>query len=387
MDTLRQNAEALLTDQFMDISQLAPEALQRMFYELRVHEIELRMQNEELRRTQIELETSRKKYADLYDFAPVGYGTVNQEGMIVELNLTAVTQLERPRETLLGTRFYHYIAEDDRAAFFLCLRNAFDSHAHEVCELKLLKSSGETFWAQIEGIVMSQTQQCHLTIVDITPLKEIARQLQQEVRTKGELLREVNHRVGNNLMAIMGLLSMERSHLTPGAHGAYQRMVEDLNSRINSLAKVHELLSQSEWSPLALDDVCEQIVYASVRQASPDKRVSVTVTPSLIRVTAKQAHDLALILNELATNSVKYATRERDQARITLRISQADETIRLEFQDDGPGYPEDVLNLSRRNVGIELVFGLSSHNLRGDASLRNDSGAVTVITFPVAKVV
>ncbi len=98
---LRQQAEARLQRQSADLDITAPEEAGRLLQELRVHQIELEMQNEELHRTQVELESSRERYFDLYDLAPVGYVTLSEQGLILEANLTAATLLGVARGALV----------------------------------------------------------------------------------------------------------------------------------------------------------------------------------------------------------------------------------------------------------------------------------------------
>jgi two-component sensor histidine kinase len=95
-----------------------------------------------------------------------------------------------------------------------------------------------------------------------------------------------------------------------------------------------------------------------------------------------------LIINELTTNTAKYALLERDEGRIEVHIAleggegeKEGDTIFLEFRDDGPGYSEQVLTLESLDVGLYLVQRLVSHNLRGELTLRNDGGAVAAIRF------
>ncbi|MCP4542176.1 MAG: GAF domain-containing protein, partial [Chloroflexi bacterium] len=226
---------------------------------------------------------------------------------------------------------------------------------------------------------------------------QLYKQAQQEAETKAVLLREVNHRVKNNLTGIMGLLHSARRRVIVKDQATYRSTMDDLISRVRGLSTVHSMLSASGWAPLRLSHLATEIINSAVQTLPRDNRMSLDVLPSPVRVTSSQAHNLALVLNELATNAVKYAQDEgkHDAARITLRITLDDDTVqaapmvsaspmvRLEFRDDGPGYPQDVLQLERHNVGFDLIKNITRRGLRGELELYNDHGAVAVIRFPV----
>ena len=95
-----------------------------------------------------------------------------------------------------------------------------------------------------------------------------------------------------------------------------------------------------------------------------------------------QAHNLAIVINELATNTIQHTLPGRSTARINVRVALEDDAILFEYRDDGPGYPEDVLQLERHAVGFDLIRNLVRQSLRGELSLHNDEGAVAVIRFP-----
>jgi two-component sensor histidine kinase len=106
------------------------------------------------------------------------------------------------------------------------------------------------------------------------------------------------------------------------------------------------------------------------------------VTPSEVRISPRQARNLALVINELVTNTLKHASSGNTVTSIFLRIDLKDDnTVLLEYRDDGPGYPEDVLRLERHGVGLYLIQSLVSHALRGSLALANDGGGVTTIRF------
>ena len=152
---LRSQAEELLgpvsVDQ-EDISALSPEEAQVLVHDLRIHQIELEMQNEELRQAQIKLEELKDKYLDLYDFAPVGYMTLNDRGLILEANLTTVQLLSMERTSLIKMFFSHFVCEEFTDTFYLYLQQVFQSQSKQACEIKLTRKDGTVFYAQLESI-------------------------------------------------------------------------------------------------------------------------------------------------------------------------------------------------------------------------------------------
>ena len=113
---LRQRAEEIAWDKTAqtpeNVAAMLPDETQRLLHELRVHQIELELQNEELQRAQLELQTSRAEYSDLYDLAPVGYITLSEQGLILQANLTAATLLGMPRGQLVKQRLSHFIVRE-----------------------------------------------------------------------------------------------------------------------------------------------------------------------------------------------------------------------------------------------------------------------------------
>jgi two-component sensor histidine kinase len=254
---------------------------------------------------------------------------------------------------------------------------------------------------QVIGVLdVQETQLNAFDETDLTAMETLADQIavslknaqlyeqaRQDAETKAMLLREVNHRVKNNLAAIIGMLYIERRHIEQSQpRPTYQVLMEDLINRIEGLATVHRLLSASEWSPLALNDLARQVIRSTLQAVPPGKRLAADVLSiDPIQVTPKQANSLAMVINELATNVVKYALPERQTVRITVRIALENETILFEFRDDGPGFPEEVLGLERQNVGMYLVQNIVHRDLRGEITLHNDKGAVATIRFPERK--
>ena len=144
---------------------------QRLLHELQVHQVELELQNDELWKTRDEMEAGRDKYSDLYDFAPIGYLTLDREGTIVEANLAGASLLGVDRAALMKRRFGAFVSPADRAAFAAFLQQVFETKAREECDVQLLLKSTELVDVRIRAIVSSTAQVCRMAVTDITEHK------------------------------------------------------------------------------------------------------------------------------------------------------------------------------------------------------------------------
>jgi two-component sensor histidine kinase len=146
---------------------------------------------------------------------------------------------------------------------------------------------------------------------------------------------------------------------------------------------VHSLLSASEWAPLSLANLAGQVIHSSLRSIPTDTMVTVEVRPSPVQVMPRQANNLALIINELVTNSVKYAFAGQTYGQIWVNVTTNahNNSVILEFRDNGPGYPPEVLQRERHNVGVYLIQMLVRQDLNGELTLLNQNGAVARIEF------
>ncbi len=174
----RKNA-AKLTDNFDDLTH---KKVWRLIHELQVHQVELEMQNEELRAAQVELDTVRARYFDLYDLAPVGYFTLSKEGLILEGNFTAATMLGVARGKLVKQPIYRFIHKEDQEIYYLHRKQLLETGAPQAWELRLIKK-GETslLWARMEATAMQNADGapvCRVVMSDITARKKAEGTLQ-----------------------------------------------------------------------------------------------------------------------------------------------------------------------------------------------------------------
>ena len=155
------------------------EETQRILHELQVHQIELEMQNEEMRQARAEVEAGLERYKDLYDFAPVGYVTLGRDGTIRQVNLTGARLLGVERARLVNRRFGRFVSDDSHSAFAAFLQKVFANQAKESCEVALLKEGNHPFCVRIEATVSEDGQECRAVVADITERKQAEEALRE----------------------------------------------------------------------------------------------------------------------------------------------------------------------------------------------------------------
>ncbi len=169
---LRRRAMETIKSRRSSMEKMPVEDVLKLAEELQIHQVELEMQNEELRSIQWELEQSRKKYSDLYDFAPVGYLALSEEGRIVEANLTAAKQLGIERSILIGKPFNLYAAENSREELHLHLRKVFQTKQPHTCEIKLNGRGRIDCYVQLDSTYFMDSDGQSLTRTTITDISD-----------------------------------------------------------------------------------------------------------------------------------------------------------------------------------------------------------------------
>ena len=183
---LRRRAEArAAATKYQDIAALSPEEAGRLLHELRVHQIELEMQNEELVRTQFELEESRARYFGLYHLAPAGYLTLSERGTILEANLRAGVMLGLPAGTLARRQLSRFILPEDSDVHHRHYRQLFRTGEPQVCEVRLAprRAGAPITWVRLEMALAQDEEQratvCRVVLSDITERQEMLAELRR----------------------------------------------------------------------------------------------------------------------------------------------------------------------------------------------------------------
>ena len=177
----RREAEELLRTTKREVATMPFADVQQLVHELQVHQIELDMQNDELHRTRIELEAARDRYADLYDFSPAGYLTLDMQSRVVEANLRAGTLLRVNRKELIGSRLMPIIARDHQDTFHRHCQDVLKTGMRQTCDVKLREDAGVAHWIHFESLAV-HNEPGHIThwrtaLLDISDRKRAEQEL------------------------------------------------------------------------------------------------------------------------------------------------------------------------------------------------------------------
>jgi len=173
---IRKRVGQILDAHIRDLQSPSSEELQRLVYELEVHRLDLEMQNKELLQVRHQLQHYRDRYVDLYDFAPLGYVTLDEDSYVQEINLTGAAMLEADRATVTGHPLTSYLADPDRAAFLEHLKKCVREDGEVISEAKLQTKSGREVAVQLRSVPVggpdSECTLCKTAITDITKRKQ-----------------------------------------------------------------------------------------------------------------------------------------------------------------------------------------------------------------------
>jgi len=194
-DLRRRAEERLSATKPESFSSRTGKEARRLLHELQVHQVELEMQNAELRQARDEVESALEMYTDLYDFAPVGYFILDRDTSIRSVNLTGAALFGMERALLVNRPFQLFVADASRHSFTSFLGKVFAGKTKEACELALLKVVNHQFFAQIEALACLSGDKCRVAVIDITQRRRVEDALAGKRRELEELNRSLETRI------------------------------------------------------------------------------------------------------------------------------------------------------------------------------------------------
>jgi len=302
---LRRRAEGRLKAQARHAHSATPQTeadARRLLHELQVHQLELEMQNAELHEARNRAETLLETYTDLYDFAPIAYFSVDEEGLILEVNLTGAAMLGIERSRLINRRLQGFVDPPSRTAFLAFFKKVFAGPGKQICEIPLLNERGIPFWADFQaapaGSLRNKRKWCRIALSDLTTLKQA-----EEVRQRLEGLAAANQKLKREIVQRQkGEAALRKSE----AHYAHLfEQSRQMQEQMRHLSRQLLLTQEEERKRISRelhDEIVQTLVGINVHLASltvksrintGDLRKKITQTQRLVEKSVTIVHRFA----------------------------------------------------------------------------------------------
>ena len=341
-------------------------------------------------RQRLEAEAGLEKQLMLvWETSAEGNCMTDAQGRIARVNDAYCRMIGKPRAELEGQLFTMVLAAGSGEATLDTYRRQFAERKNPLTEeLELTLWDGRRVWLESSNSFFEHPP---FPIMLLSQFRDVTRRKQSEallktaLSDKDVLLREVHHRVKNNLAVITGLLNLQRRALQDPAS---RTVLQDLTTRIQSMSLVHEQLYRAEnLSSIGFQDYLETLVAQLVASLGRKTNVDCRVVTNGLQLSLETAIPCGLIVNELLTNALKHAFpagRPRDGAErciIEISLRQHESALILAVADNGLGLPEDAELAMSKSLGLRLVQTIGQHQLGGQVALDRSQGTRVTLTF------
>ncbi len=346
-----------------NFSALSPEEMQRIFHELQVYQIEFEMQNEELRRTQVELHAERDRYRELYNMSPVGYCTLSKQGVILQANLTAAKLLGVAQSRLIKEPITRFILAEDQDIYYLYQRELDHTDKSNACELRMIRNGGVQFWAHLEatdGQNPNNISEYHLIISDITQYVRMRESLkvnekimiaQSQKASMGELISMIGHqwRQPLNTIALINqdiYIKMRLGKLDDQSiYSSHEKMDEILQFMSKTIDDFRNFFTPDQ--PKEQIKIVHALNNALkiIGQCFDNKSIAVHIqNNSKIDFLIHKNSLVQVFMNILSNSKYAIETNGVNPAAIMITINDLKNSTVITICDNGGGIPETILD-------------------------------------------
>ncbi|MBI5242762.1 MAG: PAS domain S-box protein [Elusimicrobia bacterium] len=349
---LRRRAEAKAREKAGEMpvgtDALSPKEARRLVHDLRVHQIELEMQNEELRRAQSEIEASRARYFDLYDLAPVGYFTLSEKGLILEANLTAAKLLGVERRPLVKQPLTRFILPEDQDIYYLRLKELLKTGSPQACEIRMLRPNAAPFWARVEaaaGRSADGSRLCRAVMSDTTESKSaqerklvLRRLMRAREEEKRRLASALHEAIGSMVVSLSSSLLLVEDAVKGGRSDRAISRLSRTKEMVKGLAAMLKKVC-TDIRPPALDI---SGLSGAITELAPQFRdhTGIKLRHAVDLPDGGKAIDdsVAIVIYRLAQESLNNLAKYSKARNAQIVIKQDGGKVTLAISDDGCGF-------------------------------------------------
>ncbi len=341
----------------------------------------------ERKRMEEELRRSEQRYRDFVEKANEGIWEIDKEGKTTYVNAKLCEMLGYSEEEIIGKPFYVYsgIKEETHCIELIKRRQEGIAEAHD-CTLR--RKDGQLIHSIMSAVPKIEADGCFIGatayVTDITERKKITDRIEQELEEKEILLKEIHHRVKNNLNVVASLLRLQAEEIQTMDQAKHA--LAESQHRVFAMSLVHEKLYQSKsLAHIDIESFINSIIQDFNTLYSLSPRVSFKVKVDLSSLDITKATPCGLILNELLTNAIKHAFPENRSGTITVELTVTENNYGvLRVADDGVGLPEEIDIKNNDSLGLRLIF-LLADQLEGEIRMQRKNGTIIEAFFPLVK--
>jgi PAS domain S-box-containing protein len=361
------------------------EDIKGLLSRLWVNQVDLESRNEKLREACTTIAESQRSHFELYNQAPVAYFTLDPYGAIETVNITGTEILKLPCDSMVGKPFASFVAPDFQDEFSKHRDHVLAAKTKHTCDLKIMDCKGDRFYVQADSIAMldsaGNVRKIGMTITDVNVRVLCEELLRKKLDEKDVLLREIHHRIKNNMQVIISLLNLQAKRVKdPELRDVFR----DSQNRVRSMAMIHEALYKTnELSGINLKPYLKNLAAELLRtyKTSP-VRVSLNVNGEDVFLDLERAIPCGLVVNELIANSLKYAFPDGREGKINVhvRLNDTGHAV-LVVGDNGVGLPHDFDVRKTNTLGLSLAANLMENQLGGKMEIERAHGLQYTFTF------
>ncbi|MBF0119638.1 MAG: PAS domain S-box protein [Desulfobacterales bacterium] len=423
---LRKIAENLIKDSNQVNTQIPINDLGKIIHELDVYRIELEIQNEQLREAEEQREKSEKRFFELFEFAPIGYAVLNDDATIEQINKAGKSYFKGTKTTFKTLRLSS-LALPPIENFHVPFVKAQRTGEKQTTEVQFTRGK-DLFWTRLvfsvweekkdqkkilcsisditnekkyqielenhkknlEDIIKERTSELesanNLLKQEIEARKQSEKNIEASLKEKEILLRELQHRVKNNMQLIMSLLNYQARKIK---NTELKEMFNDTLSRIRSMSLIHDILYTNKALATINLGAYIRLLINHIKQlySGRNPNIKILVDSEEVPISIDHAIPCGLIINELVTNSVKYAFPEKQEGVIAVIVKQLNnQTVNISIYDDGIGFKHnDSKDLSTSGIGLDIVKNLTEKQLGGYLEFDSTKGTSCNIQFNISK--
>ena len=327
-----------------------------------------------------QLRKSEEMFRNLFLKAPAAIVMVSPDNKVQHINESFEDLFGYAEEELKGRDIDDVIVPDEEYEEAPKMPDAMDSFNKEARRYTKDGNLIDVYVAAIPVFVNGEPLAGFGMYIDITEQKRYEEEIYTSLKEKHVLLKEIHHRVKNNLAVVSGLLQLQMYETDdPVIHDTLQ----ESESRIQTMALIHEKLYNSQnLARISCESYISDLIDTIRNTNRSDKKFSVETEIADIELTINQAVPFALLVNEVVTNSFKHAFEEQDEGTIRVSVQLEDDKLHTRISDNGQGLPEDFSVKNTDSLGMTLIKNFVKQ-LDGDFEIGSDNGAYVDLTFKV----